>query len=89
VLDGFCDACRDGSLAFRDQWELDDRFGDFLGAFHAALRLLLRPPAPDIPALATKIGPAVDHEVGALAGGEHILAALKADARRLAPPPWG
>jgi hypothetical protein len=89
VLNGFCEACRDGSLVFPDQWELDDRFGDFLGAFHFALRQLLRTPAPDIPALATKIALAVDYEVGALTGGERCLAALKADARRLAPPPPG
>ena len=89
VLDGFCRACREEGLVFRDQGELDDRFGDFLGAFYAALRLLLRTPAPDIPALATKIALAVDHEVGTLTGGERCLAALKADARRLAPPPRG
>jgi hypothetical protein len=46
------------------------------------VRLLLRPPAPDLPSLAMKIALAVDHEVGS-------LAALKADARRLAPPPPG
>ena len=89
VLDGFCKACREEGLVFADQWELDDRFGDFLGAFHVALRCLLLTPAPDIPSLATKIALAVDHEVGALAGGQRCLAALKADARRLAPPPPG
>ena len=68
---------------FRDQWELDDRFGDHLGAFYAALGRLLRTPAPDVPALAAKIALVVDHEVGALTGGERCLAALKADARRL------
>jgi len=88
-LNAFCQACREGSLAFRDPWELDDRFGDHLGAFYAALRRLLRTPAPDIPALATKIALAVDHEVGTLTGGEHCLAALAADARRLAPPAPG
>ena len=66
-----------------------DRFGDHLGAFYAALRRLLRTPAPDIAALAMKIALAVDHEVGTLTGGERCLAALKADARRLAPPPLG
>jgi hypothetical protein len=89
VLDGFCKACREEGLVFADQWELDDRFGDFLGAFHVALRSLLHTPAPDIPALATKIALAVDHEVGSLTGSELCLAALKADARRLAPPPPG
>jgi hypothetical protein len=89
VLDGFCKACREEGLVFADQGELDDRFGDFLGAFYFALRCLMRTPAPDIPALAAKIALAVDHEVGALTGGDLCLAALKADARRLAPPPPG
>jgi hypothetical protein len=89
ALNGFCQAGREGSLVFRDQWELDDRFGDHLGAFYSALRRLLRTPAPDTPSLATKIALAVDHEVGTLTGGERCLAALKADARRLAPPPPG
>ena len=87
VLNGFCQACREEGLVFQDQWELDDRFDDFLGAFYAALGRLLRTPAPDIPALATKIALAVDHEVGTLTGGERCLAALEADARRLAAPP--
>lgn len=65
-------------------WELDEISGDHLGAFYAALRRLLRTPAPDVPALALKIELAVDHEVGTLTGGERCLAALKADARRLA-----
>jgi hypothetical protein len=89
VLNGFCPACREEGLVFQDQWELDDRFGDFLGAFHVALRCLLLTPAPGIPALATKIALAVDHEVGALTGGDLCLAALKADARRLPPPSPG
>lgn len=89
VLDGFCRACREEGLVFKDQWELDDRFGDFLGAFYFALQCLLLTPAPDIPSLAMKIALAVDHEVAALTGGQRCLAALKADARRLAPPSPG
>jgi hypothetical protein len=65
-------------------WELDETSGDHLGAFYAALERLLRTPAPDIPALALKIELAVDHDAGSLTGGEHCLAAIKADARRLA-----
>lgn len=61
----------------------EDAFGDRLDAFYAALRRLLRTPAPDFEALSVKIVLAVDHEVGTLAGGEPCLAALKADARRL------
>lgn len=83
-MDAFCRNCRAGILVFRDQCELDDRFGDHLGAFYAALRRLLRTPAPHFEALAVKIALAVDHEVGTLTGGEACLAALKADARRLA-----
>jgi hypothetical protein len=45
---------------------------------------LLRTPAPDVQALAMKIQLAVNHEAGSLTGGESCLAALKADARRLA-----
>lgn len=88
-LNSFCQRCREGSLVFRDQWELDDRFDDGFGAFHAALGTLMHTAAPDIPALAMKIALAVDHEVGTLTGGERCLAALKADARRLAPPSPG
>jgi hypothetical protein len=89
VLNGFCRACREEGLAFPDQWELDDRFGDFLDAFHAALGLLLRTPAPDMQALAAKIALVADHEVGALADGQRCLAALEADARRLAAASLG
>lgn len=83
-MDAFCRRCRDGSLVFADQTAQDDAFGDRLGIFYAALRRLLRTPAPDFDALAAKIALAVDHEIGTLTGGERCLAALKADARRLA-----
>lgn len=84
AMDAFCRRCRDGSLVFEDQAVLDDAFGDHLGAFYAALRRLLRTPAPDFEALTVKIVLAVDHEIGTLTGGDRCLAALKADARRLA-----
>lgn len=61
----------------------EERFGDCLCAFYAAMRRLLRAPAPDLDALAAKIALVVDHEVATLTGGERCLAALKADARRL------
>lgn len=83
-MEVFCRNCRAGSLAFADQGAQDDAFGDRLGAFYAALRRLLRTPAPDFEALTVKIVLAVDHEIGTLTGGERCLAALKADARRLA-----
>jgi hypothetical protein len=79
-MDDFCRGCRAGILVFRDQCELDDRFGDHLGAFYAALGRLLRAPAPHFEALAVKIALAVDHEVATLTGGEACLAALKAGA---------
>lgn len=83
-LHAFCDRCRAGSLIFPDQAAQEDAYGDRLDALYAALRRLLRTPAPDFEALAAKIVLAVDHEVGTLTGGERCLAALKADARRLA-----
>lgn len=63
---------------------LDERFGDYLVAFNAALRRLLRVPAPDLEALAVKIALIVDQDVAGLSGGERCLAVLKADAERLA-----
>ena len=62
----------------------EDRFDRCLDRCYAALRRLLRIPAPDVFALAAKIELVVDHEVGTLTGGERCLAVLKADARRLA-----
>jgi hypothetical protein len=62
----------------------DHLFDALNDRFHAALRRLLRTPAPDLAALAIKIDLVVDHEVVTLTGGEACLAALKRDARRLA-----
>jgi hypothetical protein len=50
----------------------------------AALNRPLLAPAPDLRALALKIGLLVDQEVATLAGGERCLAVLKADGWRLA-----
>ncbi|MEA3031362.1 MAG: hypothetical protein QOG13_2687 [Sphingomonadales bacterium] len=61
-----------------------DRYDALNLAFFRALRRLIRTPAPDLPALSLKIELAVDHEVAELTGGDHCLAALKRDARRLA-----
>lgn len=49
-----------------------------------ALARLLAAPAPDLAALAAKIGLAADYEAVTLNGCEACLAALKADAMRLA-----
>jgi hypothetical protein len=69
---------------FDVQWKLDEAFSDRVVAFNRALRRLLRTPAPDLPALAHKIALTVDEDVATLEGCEPCLAALKADARRLA-----
>ena len=51
--------------------------------FYAALRRVLKAPAPDVAALGLKIRLVVDHEAATLSGGEACLAALRADAVRL------
>jgi len=55
-------------------------------AFHAALRRLMRTPAPGLPALAVKIDLAIDHEIWEFTCGESCLAALSRDARHFASP---
>ena len=72
-----------GGRSFEAQWALDRKFGDYLVACNAALRRLVRTPAPDLAALAVKIALVVDEDVATLSGGERCMAALKADARRL------
>jgi len=71
-------ADRAGKLA------LEEEYGERLDAMYAALRRLLRAPAPDLAAFAAKIELMVDHEVATLTGGEACLAAIRRDARRLA-----
>jgi hypothetical protein len=63
---------------------LEERFNDLECARLAALRRLLHAPAPDLPALARKIELTIDDQAWELTGAEPCLAALKADARRLA-----
>jgi len=63
---------------------LEERFNDLECARLDALRRLLRAPAPDLPALARKIELTIDDQAWELTGAEPCLAALKADARRLA-----
>jgi hypothetical protein len=62
----------------------EDLYDAINGAFHNALRRLLRTPAPDLRALSLKIDLAVDQAAWELTGGEACMAALKRDARRLA-----
>ncbi|HYN46824.1 MAG TPA: hypothetical protein VES64_09045 [Allosphingosinicella sp.] len=63
---------------------LEERFNDLECARLGTLRRLLRAPAPDLPALARKIALAIDDQAWELTGAGPCLAALKADARRLA-----
>lgn len=62
---------------------LEEHLNDLEGAKTAAIIRLLRIPAPDLPALATKIALAVDHNVAELEQGDQCLAMLKADGVRL------
>jgi hypothetical protein len=63
---------------------LEERFDNLECARLAALRRLLRLPAPDLAAFALKLELAVDDQAWELTGAEGFLAGLKADARRLA-----
>jgi hypothetical protein len=62
---------------------LEERFNDLECARLAALRRVLRIPAPDLPALALKLELAIDDQAWELTGAELFLDLLKADARRL------
>ena len=62
---------------------LEDRFGDLDCARLAALRCLLRAPAPDGPALALKLDLLVAEQAWELDSADATFAALRADARRL------
>jgi hypothetical protein len=62
----------------------EDLYDRLVDRFSAALRSLLRTPAPDLPAFVTKLDLAVDEDVATLTGGEACMATLKRDARRLA-----
>jgi hypothetical protein len=70
--------------SFEAEEALEGEYDRVLDAHHAALRRLLRLPAPDLPALALKIALTIDHEVATLSGGGACLAALRRDAQRLA-----
>jgi len=62
----------------------EDAFGRAHDRFNAALRRLLAAPAPDLPALATKLEIAVAAELADLTFAPPALAQLAHDARRLA-----
>ena len=60
---------------------LEEHLNDLAQAATAAIMRLLQIPAPDLPALATKIAFAVDHAVVENDGGDECLALLKTDAQ--------
>jgi DNA-directed RNA polymerase specialized sigma24 family protein len=62
------------------------RFDRLSDSYYAAMRRLLRTPAPDVAALAQKLELAVAEEIFTLTGGDACLNALLRDARRLAAP---
>ncbi|HEY0314348.1 MAG TPA: hypothetical protein VGC56_17880 [Allosphingosinicella sp.] len=77
---------RTAGAPWEQQAAIEEAYGDRLDAMYDALRRLMRLRAPDLPALATKIVLAVDHEVATLTGGEACMATLKGDALRLTLP---
>ena len=70
--------------AFPASETLDARFDDLECARLAALSRLLRAPAPDLAAFSLKLDLAIADQAWELTDSEPCLAALKADARRLA-----
>jgi hypothetical protein len=70
--------------AFPAAIPLDERFDRLEGARLFALRRLLRAPAPGLAALSLKLDLAIADQAWELTGAEPCLAALGADARRLA-----
>ena len=75
---------RNAGRAFVAEDPLDEVYGELGDVMYDALRRLLRSAAPDIEAVAVKLGLVVEHEVGTLSGGEACLEAIREDARRLA-----
>ncbi|MGA9581763.1 MAG: hypothetical protein WBR13_07330 [Allosphingosinicella sp.] len=73
-----------GGRSFDEQEALDDEYGLFVNAADSAMLKLLRAPAPDLEALAMKIGLISAHSVWENEGGEDCLVWLEGDARRLA-----
>jgi hypothetical protein len=76
--------CSVPGLAIEEVFAREEAFGDRIEGFNRALARLLAAPAPDLAALAVKIGLAADFEAVTLNGCEDCLQALKADALRLA-----
>jgi hypothetical protein len=76
-------ACSAPGLAMHEVSAREEAFGDRIVGFNRALARLLAVPAPDVAALAAKIGFAADHEAVTLNGCQQCLQALKGDAIRL------
>ena len=73
----------ESALAAVTGTEDDDLYDRHLLRFNAALKKLLRTPAPANAALALKLDLTIHHLAWELTGGERCMAALLADAHRL------
>lgn len=73
---------RTAGAPWEEQDAIEEAYGGRLDAMYAALRRLLRLPAPDFQAFLTKVALVTDHEVATLEGGEACMAALKRDIGR-------
>ncbi len=69
---------------FEEQERLEGGYDLRSDAMYAALRRLIKAPAPDARALAVKLDLAAAHELATLDGGEACLAAIRRDAWRMA-----
>ena len=74
---------RNAGRPFVAEDPLDEVYGALGDVLYDALRRLLKVPAPDVGAVAVKLGLVVEHEVGTLSGGEACLEAIREDALRL------
>jgi hypothetical protein len=74
-------------LRLEEVFAREETLGDRIVGFNRALARLLAAPAPDLAALAEKIGLAADYEAVTLNGCEQCLQVMKADALRLAGLP--
>jgi hypothetical protein len=70
-------------VGFEAQCVLDEAFSRLGGRHGRAVERLLMVPAPDLAALATKIGLFADQQAWELPRGEECVAAVRADAERL------
>jgi hypothetical protein len=75
---------RTAGAPWEEQEAVERGMEERLDLLEPALLRLVRMPAPDLPALATKIALVAHYHVGEMTGGEGCLALLERDARRLA-----